>query len=105
MVENQAEELISATPAAQSAKHGPKVVLNKQKILTDIYNKEKLDAMCLCETHQTWYIPPNCSYMESNKLEVNKHGTTVITRLDALDVSEKTTSLPRKSPGKTKTCG
>ena len=79
-------EDISATPAAQGAKHGPKVVLNKQKILTNIYNKEKLDAMCLCETHQTWYSPPNSSYTESNKLEVNKHGTTVITRLDALDV-------------------
>ena len=57
-------EDISATPAAQGAQHGPKVVLNKQLILTNIYNKEKLDAMCLCETHQTWYSPPNSSYTD-----------------------------------------
>ena len=33
------------------------VLLDKQRILSDIYINEKLDALCLCETHNTPYAP------------------------------------------------
>ena len=98
-------EDISATPVAQGAKHGPKVVLNKQKILTNIYNKEKLDAMCLCETHQTWYSPLTAHILSPTNLKSTNMALQSSPDWMLWMWSEKTTSLPRKSPGKTKTCG
>lgn len=71
------------------AKHGNKVVLDKQRVLTDIFVKNKLDALCICETHQTRYLPPNTNVMESRRLEDNKHGTAVITTANPTAVVQK----------------
>ena len=63
-------------------KYGKGVLLDKQRLLSDIYTRQKLDALCLCETHNTVFAPKGSAYTESSFSE-NIHGTSVITRREA----------------------